>query len=295
MFRKARLWSVVVACFVTACGTTPSAAGHRSASTPPREPQIALSVLSSAVYMVDPGTGRMRALAQGLTDFQAGFAAWSPRGDAVAYGDDGIIVAEPGTGAGRVLVRGPSISMPAWSPDGRSIAYGDGRDLWVTPAITLHATYLHLPLTLAPLEMAWSPSSRIAFEGLALVCHVPFGCSSTSRSDVWTVKPDGSGLRRVTRFGDAEAPRWSRDSTELLFVRRRSATLWTVHADGSDARRVDSATDVVAADWSPDGSRLAVVCRTRDARSLQLWIGGAEGSLRRVGAAVRGTAATLDW
>lgn len=294
---RSRLGTAVLACLLLgACGRSSPPTGHRSAPPAYGEPRIALSVLSSAVYVVDPTTGRFQTLAQGLTDFQAGFAAWSPRRGALAYGDDGIIVTTPATGAGRVLVRGPSISMPAWSPDGRSIAYGDGRDLWVTPASTLRATYLQLPLTLAPLDMAWAPARRIVFEGLALICHVPFGCSSTSSSDLWTVEPDGSGLRRLTRFGDAMAPRWSRDGTEVLFVRRRTATLWTVSADGSGARRLGSASDVAGADWSPDGRRLAVVRGARTKGRLQLWIGAADGSnLRPVGAPVRGTAATLDW
>src|SRR5438105_7962022 len=260
MSRKATIGSVVLVCLLTAaCASNASPLGHRKASPQSGEPSIALSVLSSAVYLIDPSTGRARAVAEGLTDFQAGFASWSPRRTVVAYGDDGIIVTDPGSGAGRVLVRGPSISMPAWSPDGRTIAYGDGRDLWVTPASTLRATYLHLPLTVAPLAMTWAPSSRIAFEGLALVCHVPFGCSSTPMSDLWTMAPDGSGLRRLTRVGDAEAPRWSRDGGRLLFVRRRTGTLWTVGANGATPRRLRSVKAVFAADWSPDGRRLAGV------------------------------------
>jgi len=291
-----KLWiALLLSLLAAGCASDASPVGHRSATPAPGEPKIALSVLSSAVYLVDPRTGQRRALADGLTDFQAGFASWSPRHTSVAYGDDGVVIADPATGAGRILVRGPAISMPTWSPDGRTLAYGDGRDLWVTPASTLRATYLHLPLTLAPLAMTWSTSDRIAFEGLSLVCHVPFGCSSTSSSDLWTVAPDGSGLHRLTRVGDAEAPRWSSDGTRLLYIRRETGTIWTVRANGSAAARLGTVDRALAAAWSPDGRRLAVV-RAAGAGRLQLWIGRADGSrLRAVGSPVRGTAATLDW
>src|SRR5438105_7700217 len=158
---KARGAAIILASVLLAsCGGGAQPATRHSTPGPVSQPRIALSILSHAVYLVDPKTGGVSTLATGLTNFQAGFAAWAPDRRSIAYGDEGILIADPGTGAGRVLVRGPSISMPAWSPDGRSIAYGDGRDLWVTPVRSLQATYLHLPLTLAPLDMTWAPSSR---------------------------------------------------------------------------------------------------------------------------------------
>jgi len=287
---------ILVIALLASCGggarPVPRRPTHRSTS----QPRIALSILSHAVYLVDPNTGGASTLATGLSNFQAGFAAWAPDRRSIAYGDEGILIEDPGSGAGRVLVRGPSISMPAWSPDGRWIAYGDGRDLWVTPVRTLQATYLHLPLTLAPLDMAWAPSTRIAFNGLALTCHVPFGCSSTSRSDLWVVESDGSDLRRLTNFGDVESPRWSPDGSKLLFVRRQRHELWTVDADGSHAIRLGHAAGVLAADWSPDGSRIATACLGRTSKTVWLWSMRSDGSgLRRVGGPFPGTAASLDW
>jgi Tol biopolymer transport system component len=300
--RPGKSWTAALAsacALLSACGHGITTATQRSTPTAPAEPQIALSVLAHGIYLVDPASGRARVLAEGFTDFEAGFAAWAPDHRSIAYGDDGILMVSPADGGGRVLVKGPSLSMPAWSPDGRSIAYGDGRDLWITPSVSLHATYLHLPLSLAPLDMDWGTTGWIAFEGLALLCHVPFGCSSTSRSDIWTVLPDGSGLHRLTRLDGAERPRWSRDGSRILFVRRRAGhrgELWTVRANGSGTRRVVSREDVLAADWSPDGQRLAMASAGSKPNTVQLWIGNAAGSgLRRIGDPFPGTAATVDW
>jgi Tol biopolymer transport system component len=293
---KARGAAILLACVVLASCSRGAPPKRTRTETGLSGDGIAISILSRAVYVVDPETQRATTLAEGLTDFQAGFAAWAPDHRSIAYGDDGILIADPATEEGRVLVRGPSVSMPAWSPDGRSIAYGDGRDLWVTPVRALRATYLRLPLSLAPLDMSWAPAGVIAFTGLALLCHVPFGCSSTSRSDVWAVRPDGTALRRVTSLGDAEEPRWSPHGSRLLFVRRRSEQLWVSNANGSDPQRLGGAPGVLAADWSPDGSRIALARAGRAPGTVELWVMGADGAdLRQIGRAFAGTAASVDW
>lgn len=260
-----------------------------------------VSVLADRVYLVDPENGAWSVVAAGLSDFQAGYAAWAPNHRAFAYGDGGVHVVDTGNRGSHSLVTHAGLSMPAWSPDGGEIAYGDGRNLWVSPAGRLEARYLELPLTLAPLAMDWGPGPAIAFQGLELECRVPQGCSSTERSDVWSILPDGSGLSRLTRTGHAEAPKWSPDGSRVLYLERpdpsqRGAELWVARSDGSDPRRLTDAADVVAADWSPDGDRLALVRLGEDFGELQLWLAGASGlDVRPVGAPFSGLNATVDW
>lgn len=303
MRRGSRLATCLSVLCVVAASCTHATSERRTGSSAARrsEPRIALSVLASAIYLVDSSTGAMTTAVDGLADFQAGFATWAPDHRRLAYGDNGILILDAADASGTVLVNGPSLSMPTWAPDGRDIAYGDGRNLWTTPIDHLHATYLRLPLTVAPLDMSWGPGRVIALEGLSLACHVPYGCTSTGRSDVYTVNANGTGLHRLTRLGDAEAPKWSPDGSELLFVRRPAPSaaggdLWTVDVDGSRAHAIVRGRSVLAADWSPDGSALAIVTAGSKPKTVQLWRANADGSnLRPLGAAVTGTDASVDW
>jgi len=262
---------------------------------------ILLSVLADRIYVLDPETGAVQTLVEGLTDYQGGFATWAPDHDRFAYGDGGIVIVDANKGSGTTLVAHQGLSMPAWSPDGLSLAYGDGRNLWVTPVDHLQARYLAMPLTLGPLSMAWQPSGSIAFEGLELVCHIPKGCSSTDGREVWTILPDGTGLTRLTHLGHAGGPKWSPDGRRLLFIRylgggEAQGELWVVNADGSGARRLTDGSDIVAADWSPHGTQMAIVRRGAPAGELRLWLADENGQhARSIGPAFAGTSATVDW
>lgn len=279
-----------------------AACGHFDAQTqpPPPAPPIVVSLSSDAVYLVDARTGHARQVAGRLSDFQGGYGTWNSTHTRLAYGDNGIVVLDPKTNRERRVVRGRSLSMPAWSPDGRTLVYGDGISLWVAHADgAARPTRIRVPAILAPLQMAWSATGVIAFEGLALDCSQVLRCVSTGSSEIWTILPDGTGLTQLTHVGHAEKPKWSPDGLRLLFVRtypktKKPAELWSSDADGSNAHRV-TGDGVAAADWSPDGSQLAVA-RASSASGLQLLVGNADGSrLRPAGPTLAGTDVTVDW
>ena len=83
-------------------------------------------------------------------------------------------------------------------------------------------------------------------------------------SDVWTVNPDGTGLRQVTRNGVSGSPRWAPSGRSIAFLRgapgREAAEVWTIRPNGTGARRV---TTGVAGGrppaWSPRGNELIVI------------------------------------
>ncbi len=286
-------------CFaLVSCGHASVKAGRPPAKT---EPAILVSVFSDAILLIDPGSGAQRTIASGLGDFQRGYASWDPKHRQIAYGDGGIVVADPLSGSSRTLVRGRELSMPSWSPDGKSMAYGDGISLWMTAVDQPHPYRVAVPAILAPLETAWSNTGVIAFEGLKLDCSLVTRCVSTGSSEIWTILPDGTGLTQLTHLGHAEKPKWSPDGHRLVFVRTlrgtaRRSEVWTMASDGSNPSRMLPNEDVVAADWSPDASRVAVVRAGSQPSTLQLWVGRGDGAdMKRVGQPVSGTDATLDW
>jgi len=160
----------------------------------------------------------------------------------------------------------------------------------------------------------WSPDgSRILFER---------GCSNNCSRHIWTVRPDGSGLRRLSpgcssgafcpddvfpayspdgrqiafdsyrgpktggygvmvadanlrhahRVASGNAPRWSPDGKQLVFVDQPRSVLsvYVCNSDGSGLRRITprrlKVTDHL--DWSPDGTRILFAAGPKDRWNL---------------------------
>jgi len=286
-----------------ACGRLqPSRAAGAPAPTLDPSRAIVLSVLSDSVYLIDPVTGQIRSVARGLTDFQSGYASWSPDHQRIAWGDAGITILDTRSGTLSHMNQGQLLSMPAWSPDGSQIVYGDGTGLWVTPVARPRPKLLDLPPNIAPIAMSWWPGLAIAFEGLELDCGQSATCLSTNLSEIWTIRPDGSGARQITRVGHAENPKWSPDHSQILFIRSvttkgtRQSEVWAIGANGQGARQISPAIDVIAAAWSPNGQSVATVRPGAARGTLQVWIAGADGSNPRpLGTPLHGTEATIDW
>jgi Tol biopolymer transport system component len=79
-------------------------------------------------------------------------------------------------------------------------------------------------------------------------------------SQIYTVRPDGTGLRLLTpiRKGKgAFAPAWSADGTKIAFVRHRH--VWVMNADGTGQTQVtdDAGFRDRHPAWSPDGTQIA--------------------------------------
>jgi Tol biopolymer transport system component len=120
-------------------------------------------------------------------------------------------------------------------------------------------------------DPSWSPDARwMYFTGVVeereterLTYHL---------ADVFAVRPDGTGLRRLTKTGDAGRPVPSPDGETLLFMRSEhparlpfTSGLWLMAADGTRQRRLLEVTEGVLdlpGSWSPDGETIVFTrCR----------------------------------
>ena len=102
-------------------------------------------------------------------------------------------------------------------------------------------------------------NGRIAFSQWDLLP----GGNLSGHSNVYTIKPDGTGRRQLTQVGAAQAagaPDWSPGGAKIVYESNQTGDyrIWVMNADGSGQTRLTS--DPGFADlepaWSPDGARI---------------------------------------
>jgi len=87
---------------------------------------------------------------------------------------------------------------------------------------------------------------------------IAFSSSRDGNTDIYTIRADGSGLRRVTTTSSQELePCWRPDGVRLGYQARRPAwRIYTALVDGSDEQAVTNDLSWSPA-WSPDGLTIA--------------------------------------
>ena len=216
--------------------------------------------------------------------------AWSPDGSRIAFVREGYptptesgiyVMAADGSGERRIvpfrvadIAAGQRVSDsshafgPQWSPDGQTLAYVVNERAWppgyATEAINRNVLYtvrsdgselrraaaVVYEYSFTPMgPPAWSPDGqRLAFE-----------MDEGSGSHLYTVRPDGTGLRWVLDTGYAPSGvvgevSWSPDGAEILVT----GSTYAVRLDGGGLRQVVPRRISGPAAWSPDGSRVAI-------------------------------------
>jgi Tol biopolymer transport system component len=190
----------------------------------------------------------------------------------------------------RLTASQADVRVAVWSPDGSKIAFWsfralDGSDaaspngvgnIWVmkndgTGATPLTRLTAPNATSVAPV---WSPDgSKIAFEAVRALD----GSDAGGPDNIWVMNADGTGAAPLTKLTASTAtssgPRWSPDSSKILFVSRRAldgsnagntnltSNVWVMKSDGTGATPLTKLTAAGAlsfnAVWSPDGGKIA--------------------------------------
>ena len=190
-------------------------------------------------------------------------------------GSDDIYRARPdGSSLERLVDSAAYDDQAAPSPDGKSLAFVSSRtgqaDIWILDLQTraLRNLTQHAAGDFRP---AWSPDgSWLAFSsdrdsqkprgrGGFTVAHC---------TDIYVVRADGSGLRRLTSYGGevAGSPRWSADGKRLVFYHATFAEGQLISAP----TRLRGTTQIVSVDVA-SGERIVLTTSTGEKRSPQ-WL-----------------------
>jgi Tol biopolymer transport system component len=201
--------------------------------------------------MAGDGSGK-RAL---TSDIDARDPSWNADGTRLVYdlASNDLYTLRVSDGQDRQrLTSGPPFDFePAWSPNGRQIAFtrgsatGDPGDIFIVTLaghvvfrVTHAAAYDH--------QVGWAPA------GHRLVFERDFG----DRSSVFTIKPDGTDLRRLTTGPHFDVgPVFSPDAQLIAFGSDRGATLdnlWVMDSSGGNRHQlVDLGASESFPDWQP--------------------------------------------
>ena len=232
------------------------------------------------VFTIRPdGTGRKR-----LTFRSSGTPRWGPFGRRILFSmtDDIWMMRANGTHKRRVVGGRTSDWEAAWAPGGHRFVFtrtrGSSR-LFVYSFKTKAA----VPITPGSGEFAFAESPAWSPDGRRIV-FVRTKHDYSSR-DLFTIRPDGTGLRRLTFSPKAFefSPAWSPGGARLMFNRTADEfdtceALYTLRADGTDLSRVRVGCRTAHAAWSPNGRKF-VAYRWSHRRGL--WIMPVDGSPRR--------------
>ena len=174
-----------------------------------------------------------------------GDPTWSPDGRILWLRPGGFAISRAeGNGFRMIRVAGEN-SSPTVSPDGRQIAFrrqlGEHKSaIFVVSAKGGPARRVVAPAGGVADKIDWSP------DGSRIVLSAPeFGAGKQPSSNVFTIRPDGSGLRQLThsRGGNVNngADSWSPDGKRIAFVSNRGGgayEIWVMNADGTHATAV---------------------------------------------------------
>jgi Tol biopolymer transport system component len=234
---------------------------------------------SLALFRARPdGSHRRR-----MTHRPAFFPDWSPDRKRMVFdfpdakGNEQIATVRADGSGFRRLTHLPGISEVArFSPDGKVLVFDrspilpDDPDfftsLWVMKADGDHPRPLFKPdPDKFDVEPEFSPNGRrIVFARLRI------SAAGVQKAAIFTVRADGTGERRVTRFMPGlEHPRWAPDGRHIVYnvdlgdTADPAGGIWQIGADGSDADQIlPGSSELLGFKpvFSPNGRRILFGC-----------------------------------
>jgi Tol biopolymer transport system component len=217
----------------------------------------AKDVDSSVVTMAADGSNRR--LIYKATDGEAFAPSWSADGEWIAFGYGSFLQGRRSGGAKIMIVRKegsdlqeltagmPNAGFPSWAPDGKRIVYrswgpGDAMGLRIMDV----QSRVVRELTSGPDNLPyWSPDGG----------RILFTRRDGDNFDIYTIRPDGTDVRRLTDFpaNDAHAV-WSEDGRQIMWnsgeygFKDEAAlydhsfqpygSIWIMNADGTGKRQL---------------------------------------------------------
>lgn len=234
---------------------------------------------SSEIFTISPTGGDPQQLTQTLSVEDD--PSWSADGQRITFiavrnnGGSGVLIMDS-DGANLIEVASSTTrASPSFSPSGRRIVYATGRAI---SSVRTDGTGRRRVIqgdrrgvTLSSPEYAPS-AKRIVFAG------TPHG---RHRSGIWTIRPNGSSLRRLTdpertnRDLADDAPSYSPDGRLVAFVRRPASRggsqILLVGAGGSHERLVPGTFGYDFPAFAPAGDRLVMAAQPVAANCSDLY------------------------
>lgn len=188
--------------------------------------------------------------------------------------DAGLCLAGANGSEGARITAPNQDSGPSWSPDGRRLAFARVDEIFVRDEHGRPRKLAGEAGTAWYREPAWSPDGR----------RIAYAAGAWG-SYIYSIRPDGSGLRRLTHGGPDgsfdESPAWSPDGRRIAFSERgfSLAALYVIDREGGNQRKVTD--NAYEPSWSPDG-RSIVFVRRYPASPSDLVIIGVDGNNERM-------------
>lgn len=184
----------------------------------------------------------------------------SPDGSKIAFvsGEEIFIMNADGSDITAFPYEG---SHPSWSPDGNRLTFSSEMDhrsgsIYTSKLDGSDLNRLTTGTDKFDSDPDWAPKGN----------KIAFRRSETEGVNIYTIKPDGTGLTQQTEDeGKNEDPAWSPDGSRIAFVSDRDgyyAELYIMNADGSNPVRMTSNSEIDKyPSWSPDGSEIVFSSR----------------------------------
>ena len=223
---------------------------------------------SIAVMRADGSERRQVFARQGFSAFSS---SWSPAGDVIAFGV-GRYFRVPGHPTAQVAIVNADGSnlrfiaddasnngFPSWSPDGTRIVYKQDAHLVIYSVADGKVTNLTQPGPQYDNFPSWSSKDVIAFTS-----------NRDGDFDIYTIKPDGTNLRRLTKSPGVDGHSiWSPDGEWIMFSSARMGfkderplleripqpygELFVMRADGTGLRQLtDNQWEDATPAWMPE-------------------------------------------